>query len=506
MDMPIYKKLLYLYKSNLISFHMPGHKYGKIFKKLGYDKYMDRLYKLDTTEIFGTDNLHNPKGPIKESQDNTKRILFSDMDEEVLENIELTYLVNGSTCGIEAAIMTACKSGSSIIMNRGSHQSSYNACILGKIDPIFVKEQVDKDNNILMGVESEDYIAAIEENPHASAIFITRPTYYGMSCDIARVIEFAHKRGMLVIVDEAHGAHFGLSHTLPKSAVYYGADFVIESVHKTLPSLTQTSILVYRKDRIDTSRLSSILAMVETSSPSYLMLMSIEICFDIYKKSGLLLMQDLINNIYRFKRALKNYTVFPTSDPTKIFINTIDKGINGYDFAKVLRHRYNIQVELANYSGVLLLTTIANTKSDFDKILMAIKDISEKKLFGAIVNFNEDSLNNSNKKKSTLGPIHRSKPIKIDLPLEIPKRKMSIYESFDADKESILVEKALNRVSGEFVIPYPPGVPILSPGEVVSQEIIDFIIKVREFRIDINGMESKTFEKIKVITEDKIKD
>lgn len=500
MDMPIYKKLSYIYKSELTSFHMPGHKYGKIYEKLGYDKYMDKLYKLDTTEILGTDNLHNAQGVIRKSQDNTKRILLADMDPVDREALDLLYLVNGSTCGIEAAIMTACKSGSSIIMNRGCHQSAYNACILARVKPIFVKEEIDKENNILMGARPEDYLEAIRSNPQASAVFITRPSYYGMSQDIDQVVELAHEYQMLVIVDEAHGAHFGLSHLLPKSAVYSGADMVIQSVHKTLPSLTQSSILIYRKRALDTARLASVLSMVETSSPSYVMLMSIEVCYDIYEKSGRVLMQNLMNNIYRFKRGLKDYKVFTTSDPSKIFVNTIEKGINGYDFAKVLRHRYNIQVELSNYSGVLFLATIANTKSDFDKTLVAMKDILDRKLFSVLADFKEDISEHARQERfQSIGSIYRSRPISLDLPVAIPERGMDLSQAFDADKEDIRIEESLGRISGEFVIPYPPGVAILAPGELVDQDLIDFLVRARDINIDINGMESHSLETIKVI-------
>lgn len=500
MDMPIYKKLSYIYKSELTSFHMPGHKYGKIYEKLGYDKYMDKLYKLDTTEILGTDNLHNAQGVIRKSQDNTKRILLADMDPADREALDLLYLVNGSTCGIEAAIMTACKSGSSIIMNRGCHQSAYNACILARVKPIFVKEEIDKENNILMGARPEDYLDAIRSNPQASAVFITRPSYYGMSQDIDQVVELAHEYQMLVIVDEAHGAHFGLSHLLPKSAVYSGADMVIQSVHKTLPSLTQSSILIYRKRALDTARLASVLSMVETSSPSYVMLMSIEVCYDIYEKSGRVLMQNLMNNIYRFKRGLKDYKVFTTSDPSKIFVNTIEKGINGYDFAKVLRHRYNIQVELSNYSGVLFLATIANTKSDFDKTLVAMKDILDRKLFSVLADFKEYISEHARQERfQSIGSIYRSRPISLDLPVAIPERDMDLSQAFDADKEDIRIEESLGRISGEFVIPYPPGVAILAPGELVDQDLIDFLVRARDINIDINGMESHSLETIKVI-------
>lgn len=495
-SLAIYNRLKDIRDNKTVSFHMPGHKNGKIFDRLGYSDIMKELYKLDTTEIIGTDNLHSPKDVIKFSQDNIKNILYPQLD------CDVKMLVNGSTCGIEAAIMTVCKSKDKIILNRGCHQSAYNGCVLSDAIPIFVKEYVDYDNNIFLGARQEDYIDAIENNKDAKAVVITRPTYYGMSFEIDEIIKKAHEHNMVVIVDEAHGAHFGLNEEFPKLALYYGADVVIQSCHKTLPAFTQSSIMILNNENnlVDRAKLDRILNMTESSSPSYVMMMSIEICYDIYKKHGRVLMLELLDEIKRFKKCLKNYKVFKTDDPTKIFINTIDKGINGYDFAKVLRYRYNIQVELSNYCGVLLLCTIGNDETDFEAILDALGEISDKKLFGLNLNFFDDVDDANRKKKNDrIKRLTTSKKIDLKLPYDIPKMMYEPSVAYNMETESIDLKEACGRVGGEFVIPYPPGVCLLSPGEVISQDVLDYLEQAREMSIDINGMESLEFNKIKVI-------
>src|SRR3712207_5937128 len=271
MQTPIFNRLKEIKDQNLVSFHMPGHKYGRLFEELGYEEKLRDFYSLDTTEIIGTDNLHEPKGIILESENYAKEVIFknivstsldknSKLDEKKVshiefDEIELFYLVNGTTCGIQAAITATAKSGDSIIINRSCHHSAYNTCMINNIEPIFVGEKIDESSGIFLGVDSDEYMRAMDENPDASVVFITRPSYYGMVFDIKKIIEKAHSRGMMVVVDEAHGAHFGLSEQLPTSAICYGADVVIQSIHKTLPAFTQTSILLCQGGQVDRSKL-----------------------------------------------------------------------------------------------------------------------------------------------------------------------------------------------------------------------------------------------------------
>lgn len=511
MEKPVFDYLKKLKKEKLISFHMPGHKNGKIFERLGYERTIKNLFMLDTTEIIGTDNLHNPSGIIKKSQINSRKVLFPDKP-----HYDLLYLVNGSTCGIEASILSTCKSGDKIIINRACHQSAYNSCVISDITPIFLKEEISEHEGIFCGVAKKDYLDAIENNPDASAVFITRPTYYGMTFEIEEIIEKAHEFDMRVIVDEAHGAHFGLNPIFPKSAVEFGADFVIQSVHKTLPSFTQTSILLVNRDLVDKKamgRLGNCLNMTQSSSPSYIFMMSIELCMDIYEKYGTELMNELLNNIFVFKKNNKNFKIFNTSDPTKIFINTIEKGISGYDFARILRYKYNIQVELSNYSGILLLCTIGNIKDDFDKLSAAINDMLSRNIFSSIekninkyhdVIFDENNygiISEETENSGEIKSIKKSKLVSLELPNYIPESRINPKKAFDSEKVTIDVDASIGKISGEYIIPYPPGVCILAPGEVITKEIVEYLMKARELKIEINGISDKDLNTIQIIDE-----
>ena len=327
---------------------------------------------MDTTEIPGTDNLHSPEGIIKESQERASEVFKSD---------ETYYLINGSTCGIQAAIMALCPPKSKIIANRDCHQSVINACILGDVDPVYINSEVDKNTNILKGINIDDAIKVIDSNLDAKAIILTYPTYYGMTYDLKRVCDYAHSKDIAVIVDEAHGAHLGLSEELPKTALEQGADIVIQSTHKTLPSFTQSSMIHIQGDRVNKEQLVSILKIIESSSPSYMLMASLEIAVDIYNKYGTKLMNELLNNIDKLKNSFKENNgigFYDTDDKTKIFISTINMGLIGYELETILREEYNIQVELSNYYGSLLICTIGNDNDDFKSLETALNEILEK--------------------------------------------------------------------------------------------------------------------------------
>ena len=293
----ILTKLQELRDENLVSFHVPGHKIGSIYEKLGYKQILEEIYTLDTTEIDGTDNLHNAKEVIKNSQDKTAKIFNAD---------KTIYLVNGTTCGIEAAIMATCNPKSKIIMNRDCHQSVINACILGDLEPIYIQTQICRKTNIIQGVNVEDVIKTIDSNLDAKAIILTYPTYYGTTYDLKSICEYAHSKDMVVIIDEAHGAHLELSNRLPKSAIIQGADIIVQSTHKTLPAFTQASMLHIKGNRVDEKKILSMLRFLESSSPSYLLLNSLELAVDIYEKHGHELMENLLNTIEEFKLKFKD--------------------------------------------------------------------------------------------------------------------------------------------------------------------------------------------------------
>ena len=273
---------------------------------------------------------------------------------------------------------------------------------------------------------------------------------------------------MVVIVDEAHGAHLGLSEALPKSALEQGADIVIQSVHKTLPSFTQSSIMHVQGNLVDKKNLERFLKIVQSSSPSYVMMSSLEIAIDIYDRFGQELMKDLLTNIDNFEKELsqiKGIKVLKGHDSTKLFVSLKDLGINGYDLEEMLRYKYNIQVELSNYYGVLLICTIGNEKEDFDKFLDAIKSISK----------NLDIDNNLDKSDDNV-----TKLMKLNYPNLIPEKIISPRQAFYSNKKEVLLKESIGQISGEYIIPYPPGISLTSPGEIITQEVVDYILECKK--------------------------
>lgn len=230
-----------------------------------------------------------------------------------------------------------------------------------------------------MGIKIEDAIDTIDKNLDAKAILLTYPTYYGKVYDLKTICNYAHSKGMMVIVDEAHGAHLGLSDKLPMTALEQGVDIVVQSTHKTLPSFTQSSMIHIQGERVNQERLTSILRMIESSSPSYMLMSSLELAVDIYETKGKDLMDELLDNIDIFKKNMekyKNINIYNDNDRTKIFISSKELGMTGYELDEMLRMNYNVQVELSNYYGILLICTIGNDRGDFKSLEYALADIS----------------------------------------------------------------------------------------------------------------------------------
>lgn len=468
MKTEIINQLREIVETNLISFHVPGHKLGKIYDKLGYSDIVKNIYKMDTTEIPGTDNLHSPEGIIKKSQERASKVFKSD---------ETYYLVNGSTCGIQGAIMALCNPKDKIIVNRDCHQSVINSCILADIEPVYILSKIDKETNIQEGIHIEEAKKIIDNNLDAKAILLTYPTYYGKTFDLKEICDYAHKHNIIVIVDEAHGAHLGLSDRLPKTALEEGADIVIQSTHKTLPSFTQSSMIHIKGDRVDRQRLSTMLRIIESSSPSYILMSSLELAVDIYETKGNELMEELLDNLEKFKEKNKNtsFDIYNEDDKTKLFLSSKRLGMTGYELEDILREKYNIQVELANYYGVLLICTIGNTKEDLDRLSEALEDISNRYNKGSYIEC-------------------------LEYPVVIPEKVLNPREAFYKNKKSVKIYESIGQICAEYVIPYPPGVSLLSPGEVITKEIIDYVILCHKKGMNINGIKDSNLEFIEIIS------
>ena len=468
MKTPIINKLNDIVDEDLISFHVPGHKLGKIYNRLGYTSIIEKIYKMDTTEIIETDNLHSPDGIIKESQKRASKAFKSD---------KTYYLVNGTTSGIQASIMTVCSPKDKLIVNRDCHQSVINGCILGDVKPIYINSNINKKNNIIEGINIDEVINVIDSNLDARAILLTYPTYYGCTYDLKAICDYAHDRNMIVIVDEAHGAHLGLSDKLPKTSLEQGADIVIQSTHKTLPSFTQSSMLHINGNRIDDNKLEMNLRIMQSSSPSYSLMSSLELAVDIYINNGKELMKELLVNIDNFKDSIKDnipIDIYNDYDKTKIFIESKKLGLTGYKLEEILRYKYNIQVELSNYYGVLLICTIGNVSSDFELLKKSLIDIYDK--------YNKDIFLEE-----------------VIYPRDIPIQVLTPREAFYKPKKSVKIYDSIGMISGEYIIPYPPGISLLSPGEIISKDIIDYVVYCNQNGMSVSGMKDSKLEFIQVI-------
>lgn len=443
-------------------FHMPGHKQAKgIPAELSQD-----ILKLDITEIEGSDNLHFPEGIIKEAEELASEAFGAD---------NTFFLVNGSTCGIQAAIMSVCRPGQSIILGRDAHKSVISAIIMSGARPIFVQPKINEEFGISSHITAESIETMLENNPDASAVMLTRPNYYGICSDIEEIIRVVHRYNKPIIVDEAHGAHFAFSPQLPDSALSYGADICVQSAHKTLPALTQGAYLHVMGDRVDLDMLRFNLSMLQTSSPSYIIMAFLDIAREILQKTGINKYQNLINNISLFiselhalttLKALSGYALDSriVHDATRLVINTASIGMTGYEAEKALGRVFNTRVEMADYQNIVLISTIADDVITFSKLSAALKELYKQGRYSM--------------------PLRTPESICPD----IPRSALTPRETYYSDKKYVKLQKSSGLVCADLLTPYPPGVPVVYPGEIINQNIIDYIRGILDLGGKVNGI------------------
>ncbi|TCL00034.1 lysine decarboxylase [Natranaerovirga hydrolytica] len=467
---PVYKQLQNYINQKTTSFHIPGHKNSPFLKK--------ELIHFDLTEIEGLDNLHSPNDIIKKSQENAAR---------VYQTKKTFYLVNGSTVGILAAMLALTNKKDKIIMARNSHRSVYNGVILNELDPCYVYPDILKDYSVPGSIHPKDIEAILKKEKDIKLIIITSPTYEGIISDIKAIASIAKRYRIPLIVDEAHGSHLAFNKYFPSSAIEYGADIVIHSLHKTLPSLTQTALLHINDNSIDAEKIKEHLSILQTSSPSYVLLSSIDYCIGLMESKKEELFNTFVENIKTFRKDIKSQlNVFNivgknnTSnqgmydmDLSRLVVNTQNSLITGNELEKKLKKDYNIQIELANKSNIIAMATIGNSKKDFDKLLKAILDIDR-----------------SLKKKEELSDIFNT--IKLN-------KVMTPYEAKKKHTKTIKFVSSKGYVASEFIIPYPPGIPVIAPGEELTQEIIELVLEYKAIGIQLIGMWDTTLETIQVI-------
>ena len=458
----LYDKLKMYSESGVYPFHMPGHKRNPML----CDGIMP--YEIDLTEIDGFDNLHNAESCILEVQNLAEK----------LYNVKKAFLlVNGATGGILSAVRAMTDKGDKVIVARNSHKSVYNALELCGLTPKYIVPKVDKEFGINCSITPSQAEKALRENPDAKLLIITSPTYEGAVSDIKEISRIAHLHNVSVLVDEAHGAHFPFSDSFPVEAIQCGADVAVASLHKTLPSLTQTALLLTSNEEL-INPLAENLAIFETSSPSYVFMSSIEKCLDFCKNTKAFDEYIIRLNSFDEKcRELKNIKVlccgndniknhnFFDFDISKITVSVKGLNINGVQLADKLRNDFKIEPEMLCSDYVLLITTVCDTDEGFARLVNALQ-IIDSECSAKELNYN-------------------------NLLLSQPLIALNPCDCSGKDGEFCLLEHSVDKISLEYVWAYPPGIPIVAKGEVITQEIVDTIFMQIENGINVYSTKGK---------------
>lgn len=472
---PIEEALEEFHLNRVVPFDVPGHKRGKgnpeLTRFLG-----QRCMSLDVNSMRPLDNLCHPVSVIKEGEE---------LAAEAFGAGYAFFMVGGTTSAVQAMVFTACKRGDKLILPRNVHRSVINAMVLNGAVPVYVDPAVDKRLGISLGMSVKDLERAIKENPDAKAVLVNNPTYYGICSDIKTITELAHKNGMLMLADEAHGTHFYFGDNLPLSAMAAGADMAAVSMHKSGGSLTQSSFLLTGKN-MNSGRVRQIINLTQTTSGSYLLLSSLDISRknlavngkSIFKKVCALsdYAREEINRIgdyYAFSREIINGDSIFDFDTTKLSVNTVDTGLAGIEVYDILRDEYDIQIEFGDMDNLLAYISVGDRERDVERLVGAMAEI--RRLY----------------KKDKTGMMISE--------YIAPKVEITPQEAFYAEKESLSLDEAVGRICSEFVMCYPPGIPILAPGEKVTKDIVNYIKYAKEKGSFLTGAEDMKTDRLNVL-------
>lgn len=476
---PLIKALDKNQKLRSIPFHMPGHKRGA-----GAGKSFARLMKtdpfsLDLTEVPGLDDLHNPCGPIKEAQAAAARLFGAE---------QTFFLVNGTSGGIHAAIMSVCRPNDIILLPRDVHRSVIGACILSGARPEYLPVRVSEEFLIPLPPTTQEVKAALGKYEKVKAMLQVYPSYYGLAGNLKKIADLAHFHKIPLIVDEAHGAHFAFSNRLPAPALRQGADISVQSTHKTLGALTQASMLHINSRLISGAEVFRQLKIMQSTSPSYLLMASLDSVVGQMESTGKIIMEQTVDHAIRVRREIMRIpglrcldeTVAANEDgfaydPTKLYISSKDIGLTGYQAARILRKKYKIQVELSDLYNVLCMLSYGNTANDSGFLVRALVEMAAIKRPPLKLNHNFNFSFN---------------------PLVI----MTPREAWFAPRKRIPMREAVGQVAAEIIAPYPPGIPLICPGEEVTRELVEIIVSMKAQSCSFHGPGDPSLETVEVIS------
>ena len=475
---PIYEALEAFRRKRIVPFDVPGHKRGRGNPELR-ELLGERCVSLDVNSMKPLDNLCHPVSVIKEAEELAAEAFRAD---------HAFFMVGGTTSSVQSMVLSACKAGDKIILPRNVHKSVINALVLCGATPVYVNPEVDKKLGISLGMELPEVERAVKENPDATCILVNNPTYYGICSDLRSIVKLAHDHGMLALVDEAHGTHLYFGEDLPVCAMDAGADMASVSMHKSGGSLTQSSLLLTSKN-VSWEYVSQIINLMQTTSASYLLLSSLDISrrnLALRGKESFRKVREMaeyareeINSIggyYAYGREMVNGGSIYDFDVTKLSVYTRDIGLAGIEVYDLLRDEYDIQIEFGDISNILAYISIGDRIQDIERLVGALADI--KRLYS------KDS-------SQMLATEYIA-----------PKVLTTPQKAFYAPKVSLPIRETAGKICSELVMCYPPGIPILAPGELITEEIIEYIMYAKEKGCSMQGTEDPNVERLNVLEHD----
>ncbi|MCL1858304.1 MAG: aminotransferase class I/II-fold pyridoxal phosphate-dependent enzyme [Oscillospiraceae bacterium] len=474
---PIFEALKKYRNNRIVKFDVPGHKGGRGNKELT-DFLGETCMQIDVNSMKMLDFLGHPESVIKEAEE---------IAADAFNAEHAFFMVGGTTSSVQAIIMYACKSGEKIIMPRNVHKSAINALVVCGAVPVYVNPGTNKNIGIALGMSVFDVADAIKKNPDAKAVFVNNPTYYGICPDLKEIVKLAHENNMLVLADEAHGTHFYFGENQPVSAMTAGADAAAVSMHKTGGSLTQSSFLICGKN-IHAGYMRQIINITQTTSGSYLLLASLDLARKNMALNGKELIKKTVEfaeyarseinktgGYYAYSKELINGDNIYDFDLTKLSVYTREIGLAGKEVYDILRDEYDIQIELGDIGNILAIISAGDRMFEIERLIAALSEI--KRLYS----------------KDTAGMF--------DHEYINPAVRIAPQEAFYSDGKSILIEQSAGKISGEFVMCYPPGIPILAPGEEITKDIIEYIRYAKEKSCFLTGTEDMDINYIYVVGE-----
>jgi len=462
---PYFDVLLDYVDSGVIPFHTPGHMQGRGMDRALREFLGDNVLSIDLTQIRGLDDLLQPAGALVEAQELAAQAYGAEHS---------FFLINGSTSGNQIMMMAALNPGEKIAIPRNAHKSAMGGLIMSGAQPIWMRPEVDDGLHMDHTVTPRTVLAALDEHPDIKAVYLVSPTYYGVAADVETIVKIAHERDVPVLADEAWGPHFRFHPALPIDSMAAGVDLAINSTHKMLAGLSQTAMLHSQGKRIKLDRLTAVVKLFLSTSPNLVLLASLDVARKQMATQGPALLSrtiDLANDsrrrlneipgVYCFGEEMQGRPGVFDLDPTKITITVKELGYTGYEAEEILRRRYNVQMELADLFNCLALFTIGATQESADRLVYGVKELAREDR--PIDVFSPSGVLERRMETGTY-----------NFP-EIPPIRMNPREAFLAPAECVDFRESAGRVCAEVITPYPPGIPIISPGEEITQEVIEYL-------------------------------